>query len=68
MFILQSYAFSRVFLVFEIRKNLDLRKILITPKIFLNRDFTVLANMATSGGQFSCPMGIGDHVNGSYLE
>ena len=35
MFILQSYAFSRVFyLVSEIRKNLDLRKILVTPKIF----------------------------------
>ena len=26
----------RDFLVFEIRKNLDLRKILVTPQIFLN--------------------------------
>ena len=29
----------RDFLVFEIRKNLDLRKILITPKIFLKSRF-----------------------------
>ena len=27
------------FLVFEIRKNLDLRKILVTPKIFLKSRF-----------------------------
>ena len=29
----------RDFLVFEIRKNLDLRKILVTPKIFLKSRF-----------------------------
>ena len=33
MFIL--LCFSKGFLVFEIRKNHDLRKILVTPKIFL---------------------------------
>ena len=39
MFILHSYAFSGGFFVFEIRKNLDLRKILVTPKIFLKSSF-----------------------------
>ena len=42
--ILQSYAILvtfKGFSVFEIRKNLDLRKILSTPKIFLNPDYTV---------------------------
>ena len=37
-FILQTYALLVTFngfLVFEIRKNLNLRKILVTPKIFL---------------------------------
>ena len=34
MFIL-LLCFFKGFLVFEIRKNLDLRKILVTPKIFL---------------------------------
>ena len=28
-------CFFKGFLVFEIRKNIDLRKILVTPKIFL---------------------------------
>ena len=40
--ILQSYAISvtfKGFPVFEIRKNLDLRKILSTPKIFLKSRF-----------------------------
>ena len=35
MFISQSYDFSRVFLCLKSEKNLDLRKILVTPKIFL---------------------------------
>ena len=37
MSILQTYAFFNGFPVFEIRKNLDLRKLLVTPN-FLNRD------------------------------
>ena len=40
--ILQSYAILvtfKGFPVFEIRKNLDLRKILVTPKIFLKSRF-----------------------------
>ena len=32
--------------MFEIRKNLDLRKIFSTPKSFLNRDFTVTVSLA----------------------
>ena len=42
MFILQTYALLVTFNgfpVFEIRKNLDLRKILSTPKIFLKSRF-----------------------------
>ena len=46
--ILQSYAISvtfKGFPVFEIRKNLDLRKILSTPKIFLKSRFHCTANL-----------------------
>ena len=48
VFILQTYALLvtfKGFPVFEIRKNLDLRKILSTPKIFLKSRFhcTILA-------------------------
>ena len=42
VFILQTYALLvtfKGFPVFEIRKNLDLRKILSTPKIFLKSRF-----------------------------
>ena len=42
VFILQTYALLVTFNgfpVFEIRKNLDLRKILSTPKIFLKSRF-----------------------------
>ena len=42
VFILQTYALSVTFdgfSVFEIRKDLDLRKILSTPKIFLKSRF-----------------------------
>ena len=46
VFILKTYALLVAFNgfpVFEIRKNLDLRKILVTPQIFLlNRDSTLL--------------------------
>ena len=38
-FILQSFPLLVTFNVFEIRKNLDLRKILSTPKIFLKSRF-----------------------------
>ena len=44
VFILQTYALLVTFngfLVFEIRKNLDLRKICPLPKSFLNRECTV---------------------------
>ena len=49
MFTLQTYALLVTlngFPVFEIRKNLDLRKILSTPKIFLKSRFhcTYLVN------------------------
>ena len=33
------YIGIRDFILFEIRKNLDLRKILVTPKIFLKSRF-----------------------------
>ena len=42
VFILQTYALLVIFKgfsVFEIKKNLDLRKILVTPKIFLKSRF-----------------------------
>ena len=39
MFILQTFPLLVTFNVFEIRKNLDLRKILSTPKIFLKSRF-----------------------------
>ena len=42
VFILQTYALLVTFIgfpVFEIRKNLDLRKIFSTPKIFLKSRF-----------------------------
>ena len=42
VFILKTYALLVTFNgfpVFEIRKNLDLRKILVTPKIFLKSRF-----------------------------
>ena len=45
VFILKTYALLvtfKGFPVFEIRKNLDLRKILSTPKSFLNRECPVL--------------------------
>ena len=35
----------RDFLVFEIRKNLDLRKILVTPKIFLKSRFHCISSV-----------------------
>ena len=35
----------RDFLVFEIRKNLDLRKILVTPKIFLKSRFHCISSL-----------------------
>ena len=38
-FMLKISNFLWLFLVFEIRKNLDLRKILVTPKIFLKSRF-----------------------------
>ena len=47
VFILQTYALLVTFNgfpVFEIRKNLDLRKILSTPKIFLKSNSTVLSS------------------------
>ena len=46
--ILQSYAILvtfKGFPVFEIRKNLDLRKILSTPKIFLKSRFHCNSNL-----------------------
>ena len=39
VFILQTFPLLVTFNVFEIRKNLDLRKILVTPKIFLKSRF-----------------------------
>ena len=39
VFILQTFPLLVTFNVFEIRKNLDLRKILSTPKIFLKSRF-----------------------------
>ena len=49
--ILQSYAILvtfKGFPVFEIRKNLDLRKILSTPKIFLKSRFHCTAKKKVS--------------------
>ena len=49
--ILQSYAILvtfKGFPVFEIRKNLDLRKILSTPKIFLKSRFHCIVFCATN--------------------
>ena len=40
-------CFSKGFLVFEIRKNLDLRKILFTPKIFLKSRFHCITYLRT---------------------
>merc|ERR1712085_172039 len=54
VFILQIYALLvpfKGFLVFEIRKNLDLRKILVTPKIFLKSRFHCTNYVATSAGR-----------------
>ena len=39
VFILKTFPLLVTFNVFEIRKNLDLRKILSTPKIFLKSRF-----------------------------
>merc|ERR1712008_431999 len=55
LFILQTYALLVTFNgfpVFEIRKNLDLRKILPTPKIFLKSRFHCITHsMEFSGNQ-----------------
>ena len=50
VFILQTYALLvpfKTFPVFEIRKNLDLRKILVTPKIFLKSRFVCFIFLLT---------------------
>ena len=55
--ILQSYAIlvtSKGFPVFEIRKNLDLRKILSTPKIFLKSTFHCTPNNSNETHTFMC--------------
>ena len=44
VFILQSFPLLVTFNVLEIRKNLDLRKILSTPKIFLKSRFHCTTN------------------------